>query len=733
VIVAGLVICAICVSCYWSKLQSGKHAFFIFMRKSKDCQNLEAYVTQFGSLAPRRYTYKDIKKMTNSFKDKIGKGGFGDVYRGNLFDNRRVAVKILNSFKGSGVDFINEIASISRTSHVNVVTLLGFCLDGERRALVYEFMPNGSLEKYIYGETKSGNHLGLLKLYDIAVGIARGLEYLHKGCNTRILHFDIKPHNILLDEDFCPKISDFGLAKLCTQKESIITITGARGTVGYIAPELVCRNFGVVSHKSDIYSYGMMLLEMIGGRKNFNAGVSHTSEIYFPHWAYHRMVLDEDLKLQGVFTPEENEIARKMILVGLWCIQNDPSQRPTVSKVIEMLEGNFQALEIPPKPFFDSPSRSPTNSSTSGAALPFGFSARAFSLAGFVAVFFFAFDAVTAPGKVTGGDGLPWGERGKRRGGRGGREGGGRLHCRGMRTNYSSIALPPSVVAEIFPPSPTLFRAAIGLKNVAFHELKNRFSCNTRNGFLADELVASVENCKFGIIVPVLRSALEEFRNDTLTLQELVNQGFRVEYNIDSQACIDCVRSLGLCWSGTNSIQPTCLCRDGAHESTRPFDRGISVTGLGICTICVSLYWRKLHSRKLFFFTRKSKDSQNLEACVTQFGSLAPRRYTYKDIKKMTNFFKDRLGKGRFGDVYKGNLFDNRPVAVKILNSFKGSGEEFINEVASISRSSHVNIVTLLGFCLDGERRALVYEFMPNGSLEKYIYGEKKSGNHLLG
>ncbi|KAH7839691.1 hypothetical protein Vadar_007387 [Vaccinium darrowii] len=226
-------------------------------------------------------------------------------------------------------------------------------------------MPNGSLDKFIHdGGSLTCRQLGWEALYQIAVGIARGLEYLHRGCNTRILHFDIKPHNILLNEDFCPKISDFGLAKLCPQKDSIISLTGARGTAGYIAPEVFSRNFGGVSHKSDVYSYGMMVLEMVGGRKNISVEVDRTSEIYFPHWVYKRLELDEELGLYGIMDDESHVSARKMIIVGLWCIQTDPSHRPSMSRVMEMLEGTMEPLQIPPKPFLSSPSRPPMGSST---------------------------------------------------------------------------------------------------------------------------------------------------------------------------------------------------------------------------------------------------------------------------------------------------------------------------------------------------------------------------------
>ncbi|KAH0753777.1 hypothetical protein KY290_024047 [Solanum tuberosum] len=325
---------------------------------AEDHQKVEEFLKNYGSYGLNRYNYTDIKRITSHFRSKLGQGGFGNVYRGSLRNGSQVAVKILNKLKGSGEDFINEVASISRTSHVNIVSLVGFCFEGHKRALVYEFMPNGSLEKFIYEErSNSVRQLGWPILYKITLGIARGLEYLHRGCNTRILHFDIKPHNILLDEDFCPKISDFGLAKLCMQKESIVSMLGARGTIGYIAPEIVCRNLGGISHKSDVYSYGMMVLEMVGGRKNVDVGVDRTSEIYFPHWLYQRIELSEELQLPGIMNEEENECARKMVIASLWCIQTDPSNRPSMSKVVEMLEGKLDSLQMPPKPYLYSPSR----------------------------------------------------------------------------------------------------------------------------------------------------------------------------------------------------------------------------------------------------------------------------------------------------------------------------------------------------------------------------------------
>ncbi|KAL5653919.1 hypothetical protein ACJX0J_033238, partial [Zea mays] len=167
---------------------------------------------------------------------KLGEGSYGTVFKGQLEDGRKVAVKLLKGSKGNGEEFVNEVVSIRRTSHVNIVSLLGFCVHGHKRAIVYEYMANGSLEKYIQSE-ETRMAIGWEKLREIAAGIARGLEYLHRGCSTQIIHFDIKPNNILLDEDFSPKIADFGLAKLCHLKDSALSMAEARGTIGFIAPE----------------------------------------------------------------------------------------------------------------------------------------------------------------------------------------------------------------------------------------------------------------------------------------------------------------------------------------------------------------------------------------------------------------------------------------------------------------------------------------------------------------
>ncbi|XP_077228668.1 rust resistance kinase Lr10-like [Tasmannia lanceolata] len=317
---------------------------------------VEEFLTKHRNRTPTRYSYSDIKKMTHGFKEKLGKGGFGTVFKGKLRSRRPVAVKMLANSKANGQDFINEIATIGIIHHVNVVQLIGFCSEGSKRALIYDYMPNGSLEKYIFTQQESIGHLSWEITYKIALGIARGIEYLHRGCDMRILHFDIKPHNILLDQNFIPKVSDFGLAKFYPTEKSIVSVTAVRGTPGYIAPELFLQNLGGVSYKSDVYSFGMLLMEMAGRRSNFNAKAENSSQIFFPLWIYDQVNQGNDMEL-GNASDDEKEIAKKLIIVALWCIQMKPADRPSMGKVLEMLEGSMEFLQIPPKPSLSSPTR----------------------------------------------------------------------------------------------------------------------------------------------------------------------------------------------------------------------------------------------------------------------------------------------------------------------------------------------------------------------------------------
>lgn len=331
-------------------------ALLIFRSKKRHLSvydSIEDFLQAQNNLMPIRYSYSDIKKITSSFKHKLGEGGFGSVYKGKLKSGVSVAVKIMGKSKATGQEFINEVATIGRIHHVNVVQLIGYCFEGSKRALIYEFMPNGSLEKYIFPQDELEERtvsLSCENMYNICSKVAKGIDYLHRGCDMQILHFDIKPHNILLDKNFNPTISDFGLAKLYATGDSIVTLTAARGTMGYMAPELFYKNIGGVSYKADVYSFGMLLMEMAGRRKNLNPFVNEVSQIYFPTWVYDQFSEGKELLMQNA-SEEGRKLVRKMIIVALWCIQMKPSERPSMNQVIEMLEGDSEALVMPPRPF----------------------------------------------------------------------------------------------------------------------------------------------------------------------------------------------------------------------------------------------------------------------------------------------------------------------------------------------------------------------------------------------
>ncbi|KAI9128686.1 hypothetical protein K1719_000169 [Acacia pycnantha] len=292
----------------------------------------------------RSFTYEELKEGTKGFTEELGRGAFSIVYKGFLPDTPRnlIAVKKLNMVKGSEKEFEAEVSAIGRTHHRNLVQLLGFCNEGEDRLLVYEFMSRGTLAKFLFKDQRPTWY----QRVDIAKGIANGLLYLHEECSTQIIHCDIKPQNVLLDDSYTVKISDFGLAKLL-KIDQTVTTTAIRGTKGYVAAEWF--NNKPITMKVDVYSFGVLLLEVICCRKKFDLNVEDEHEVVLIEWAYecfhHRRldVLVED--------DEEAQIDMKKVEeyvnIGIWCIQEDPSARPTMKEVVLMLEG-FMDVSNPP-------------------------------------------------------------------------------------------------------------------------------------------------------------------------------------------------------------------------------------------------------------------------------------------------------------------------------------------------------------------------------------------------
>lgn len=315
---------------------------------NKKLMNIQSVSSKFPTTSVRTYSYKELEEATGGFKEKLGRGAFGTVYKGVLASDagRFVAVKKLDKVVQEGEkEFKTEVTVIGQTHHRNLVSLLGYCDQGVHRLLVYEYMNNGSLADLLFGISTPDWSQRL----QIAFKIAKGLMYLHEECSTPIIHCDIKPENILLDEYLTPRISDFGLAKLLI-RDHTRTLTTIRGTKGYVAPEWFRSK--PITAKVDVYSYGVMLLEIISCRKSVHSQPENEEEAILADWAYdcyrgHR--LDKLVKNDDEAGKDMGMLER-VVMVAIWCIQEDPSLRPSMGMVILMLQGVVE-VPVPPCPF----------------------------------------------------------------------------------------------------------------------------------------------------------------------------------------------------------------------------------------------------------------------------------------------------------------------------------------------------------------------------------------------
>lgn len=298
------------------------------------------------------FDYQMLREATKGFeaRNKIGQGGFGEVYKGILRDGTPVAVKKLFPRQSSQAvaEFHTEIEAISGVLHRNILRLLGYCTHRQKRFLVYEFMPNRSLDIHLFGER--GIFLKWEGRFQIITGIARGLAYLHEHSRVSVVHRDIKAANILLDDNLHPKIADFGLAKLFPDDRSHIT-TNVGGTIGYMAPEYVVH--GHLTQKADVYSYGVLVLEILSGRKCMDPRLASPILLQWAWSLYERNesinIVDPKLEVQGMFENQKEQVLR-VVLIAFLCVQGVSSQRPSMSMVLTMLTGDSEILVVPSAP-----------------------------------------------------------------------------------------------------------------------------------------------------------------------------------------------------------------------------------------------------------------------------------------------------------------------------------------------------------------------------------------------
>ncbi|CDY10854.1 BnaC01g14690D [Brassica napus] len=305
-----------------------------------------------GSL---QFDFKCIEAATSNFHNtnKIGHGGFGEVYKGTFPNGTEIAVKRLSKTSGQGErEFKNEVLLVAKLQHRNLVRLLGFCVQGEEKILVYEFLPNKSLNYFLFGDSTKRSQLDWTRRYKIIGGITRGILYLHQDSRLTIIHRDLKASNILLDEDMNPKIADFGMAKNFRMDQTEDNTGRVVGTFGYMPPEYVAN--GQFSTKSDVYSFGLLILEIIGGKKNssFNETDGSISNLVTYVWR----LWNNDSLLELVDPVigdnyDKYEVIR-CVHIGLLCVQENPTDRPTMLTIFQMLTNTSVTLPVPEPPGF---------------------------------------------------------------------------------------------------------------------------------------------------------------------------------------------------------------------------------------------------------------------------------------------------------------------------------------------------------------------------------------------
>ncbi|KAG2245162.1 hypothetical protein Bca52824_093012 [Brassica carinata] len=315
-----------------------------------------------------QFEFKTIEAATSNFSEanKLGAGGFGEVYKGILMNGTEVAVKRLSKTSGQGEgEFKNEVVVVAKLQHRNLVRLLGFSLQGEEKLLVYEFVPNKSLDYFLVDASKR-ILLDWTTRHNIIGGISRGILYLHQDSRLKIIHRDLKTSNILLDADMNPKIADFGMARIFGMDQTVDNTSRVVGTFGYMPPEYVTH--GQFSMKSDVYSFGVLILEIISGKKN--------SSFYQIDGLVNNLVtyvwrLWEDKSLPDLIDPGIKEDCNidevvRYIHIGLLCVQENPADRPTMSTIHQMLTTSSITLPVPLPPGFFFGNRSGTTSSSQG-------------------------------------------------------------------------------------------------------------------------------------------------------------------------------------------------------------------------------------------------------------------------------------------------------------------------------------------------------------------------------
>ncbi|CBI38487.3 unnamed protein product, partial [Vitis vinifera] len=570
--------------------------------------------------------FEKLAAATNNFHEanKLGQGGFGPVYRGNLPGGQEIAVKRLSRASAQGQEeFMNEMILISKIQHRNLVRLLGFCIEGDEKLLIYEYMPNKSLDAFLFDPLKRES-LDWRRRFSIIEGIGRGLLYPHRDSRLKIIHRDLKASNILLDEDLNAKISDFGMARIFGSNQDQANTMRVVGTYGYMSPEYAMG--GQFSEKSDVFSFGVLLLE-----------------IAWTLWSEHNIqeLIDETIA-EACFL---EEISR-CIHVGLLCVQESAKERPSISTVLSMLSSEIAHLPSPKQPpFLENCLR--------------GYEPKYIE---------------------------EW-----------------------SRGNWTSGCV-----------------------------RKTPLQCERTN--------SSGQQGKLDGFFRLTTVKVPDFADWSLALEDECR-----EQCLKNCSCMAYSYYSGIgcmSWSG-NLIDLQKFTQGGADlyirlanselDKKKDMKAIISVTivigtiAIGICTY-FSWRWRRKQtmkdkSKEILLSDRGDAyqiyDMNRLGDNANQVKLEELPLLALEKLATATNNFHEanKLGQGGFGPVYRGKLPGGQEIAVKRLSRASAQGlEEFMNEVMVISKIQHRNLVRLLGCCIEGDEKLLIYEYMPNKSLDAFLF-----------
>ncbi|XP_050367384.1 cysteine-rich receptor-like protein kinase 10 isoform X2 [Argentina anserina] len=688
-----------------------------------------------------------------SGSNKLGEGGFGPVYKGVLRDGKEVAIKRLSSCSEQGSEeFTNEVLLIMKLQHKNLVRLLGFCVDGEEKLLVYEYMPNNSLDVILF-DSKKRAQLDWSSRMSIISGIARGLLYLHEDSRLRIIHRDLKASNVLLDNEMNPKISDFGMARIFAGNEGQANTATIVGTYGYMAPEYAME--GLYSVKSDVYGFGVLLLEIITGRRNTGFHLlkrAHSLIAYaWKLWDEGKGLELVDPLLVGSCDPGE---FLRYLHIGLLCVQEDANDRPTMSSAVVMLKSETEVSLL-----LDIGSQSIMNY-TPSSQFESNLKQLLESLSINTSIFggFYNTTIGASRDKVY-----------------------GQTLCRGDVNSTDCQKCVSDASQEIF-------NKCNSTDALIWYELcqvrysyQMFFSSMSYTGKYPEQnnQYKSVSDAHyFGAVLMYLMNNLS--RESAFTSSTNMFATGKIEFpgnrsiygmeqctrDISEIECNNCLVSaledLSSCCSsyqGGTVVSRNCNVRFEVYQFFNgtsslliyPNSKGddwqtwkVVVTSASVMLFAVLVLVCAVHFR----LRKKSKSVKDEERCehvllhnqasptevtITESGKLVTsEELPFVDvatIKTATDDFSDsnKLGQGGFGTVYKGVLPDGKEVAVKRLSRKSWQGlEEFKNEVKLIAKLQHRNLVRLLACGFEGEEKLLLYEFMPNKSLDTFIFDSQR-------